>query len=252
MLRHKLHDYDTVGWKVFFHWYLLSFLSGSVNAGAWMACSRFVTHVTGFASLLGIELAAGHFDRAVGVATVPVYFLIGVMVSAYLIDRPARLNRQPHYTTVFFLVTLCLVLTAVMGYYNFFGHFGDSTQIKQDYFFLALLCAASGLQNAALTTSSDSTVRTTHLTGITTDLGLGIVRSMSAGDPTNLSHELHEMKLRIGTIASFILGSACGAYFFMRFGYLGFLLPTGIAGYATLRALWETQYSIGLAPGAEA
>ena len=62
---------------------------------------------------------------------------------------------------------LSLVASACLGYFHFFGEFGEEVRLKRDYFFLALLCAASGLQNAAITTASGATVRTTHLTGLT-------------------------------------------------------------------------------------
>jgi len=234
----KRRLFDDVPATTFFHWFLLAFLAGNVNTGGFMACSRFVTHVTGFATLFGIDAAKGRWNHALGILTVPGYFLIGVMISAYLIDRPAQRRQRPHYATVMLIVTICLALVALLGRWKVFGVFGTPLALKQDYLLLSLLCGASGLQNAAISTSSGSTVRTTHLTGITTDLGIGLVRAMSMDRRSSEFHsELRAASARLGTLISFGAGSAVGAVLFLKLDYLGFLLPALIAGYVTLVAL---------------
>ena len=239
MFHHTLDDYD---FKVSFHWFMLAFLSGCVNAGGYLATHRFVSHVTGFATLFGIDLANGRVDAAFGILSVPAFFLFGVMISAYLVDRRIHKKQVPHYASVMGLVFLSLMAASLGGYYGFFGLFGEELRLKQDYIFLALLCMASGLQNASITTASGATVRTTHLTGITTDLGIGLVRALSAGrDKARANFERRANWLRIGTVASFGAGSATSAGLFLKYGYLGFLLPAALALYATFVALHPTE-----------
>ncbi len=105
---------------------------------------------------------------------------------------------------------------------------------------MALLCGASGLQNAALTSATGATIRTTHLTGITTDIGIGLIRaaSLKSGDKRKET-EAKANWLRVGTVISFGAGSGIGAFLFVRTGYMGFLLPAAIALYATLVAFQE-------------
>src|SRR5262249_48853279 len=154
------------------------------------------------------------------------------------IDRPFRRGGSPHYTLVMFLVASCLVAASLLGHLHFFGSFGEEVRLKRDYFFLALLCAASGLQNAAITTSSGATVRTTHLTGLTTDLGIGIVRALSAPETgrgvAQSKLEWKWARIRFGSWNSFALGGAVGAVIYMRYQYLGFLVPAALACYAML------------------
>ena len=73
-------------------------------------------------------------------------------------------------------------------------------------------------------------VRTTHLTGITTDLGVGLMRMFypRLKDEQKLT-ELKLNVLRMGTISAFIFGSILGGAAFSRFHFAGFLLPTGIS-----------------------
>lgn len=230
--------------KTFFHSFLLSFLAGNVNAGGFMACGRFVTHVTGFATLFGVDLARGDWQAGIGIMSVPLYFLVGTMVSAYLIDRRLHEGKRPAYPLVMGLVTICLLLVTFGGYFSLFGIFGQGVDLRKDYILLALLCGASGLQNAAVTTSSGSVVRTTHLTGITTDLGIGIMRTLfSSVRKKDHLREVRANWLRGITVLSFILGSVAGAFLFVTYNYLGFLLPASIAFYAML-VTWLARKSV--------
>ena len=237
MFHHRLDDEGNL--KIYFNWFLLSFLSGNVNAGGYLACHRFVTHVTGFATLVGVEVAESRFDQAVGIFSVPIYFLLGVMLSAFWVDRRIHNGKRARYDLVMLLVFLCLAAAGVLGSLEKFGTFGDALRLKQDYFLLALLCAASGLQNAAVTTASGATVRTTHLTGVTTDLGIGLVRAWyTPSKSANHRKSVRNNWLRIGSITAFLSGSIVGAFLFTHVHYKGFLLPAGIAFYACLVAVF--------------
>mgnify|MGYP001590956113 CR=1 FL=1 len=225
--------YDTRSRKVVFDWFVLAFLAGSVNAGGFLACHRFVTHMTGFATLFGIDIIQGKFTDALGMLTIPLFFLLGVVVSAFLIEHPRTQKRRPHYFTTMMLVAICLILATIFGNYGTFGAFGDQVDIGSDYLLMALLCGASGLQNAAISTASGSTVRLTHITGLITDLGASLVRSYSIWDDrVAFRQEFRASLLRIGTIGSFTIGGIAGAVVFPMIGYWGFLLPAGLALYA--------------------
>ena len=73
-------------------------------------------------------------------------------------------------------------------------------------------------------------MRTTHLTGITTDLGIGMVRVFSTKQDVNIkTHETRANWVRIGLIGCFALGSTAAAFLFYHFQYLGFLGPALIS-----------------------
>ena len=214
----------------------LSVLSGSVNAGGFLAVSRFVTHVTGFATLFGVDLARGNFEDAFAILSVPVFFLLGAMTSSYFIDRRYQQNKSPRYGLVLSIVCFCLVAVAALGNAHNFSTFGATLKMSRDYELLALLCLASGLQNAAISTASGGVFRTTHLTGLTTDLGIGISRVLFPGTDEGVNaRERKALKLKALAIASFIVGSVAGAFLFLRFQYLGFLFPALIALYSAFQ-----------------
>jgi uncharacterized membrane protein YoaK (UPF0700 family) len=218
---------------VVLHWFLLSFNGGAINAGGFLATGKFVSHVTGFATLFGVDITNQKIDVAFGILSVPLFFLLGAFIAGLLIDRPIYYERKPHFDWVMGLSAILLFLAAGGGEFLQFGNFGNAIGLKQSYVLLALLCMASGLQNAAITSSSQKSVRTTHLTGLTTNLGLGLARIFTF----DLSHPRHQGELRAnylraGSIVSFVIGSAFGAWIFLRFGFRGFVLPALISCYA--------------------
>ena len=231
---------DEVEKQIFVKWYLLSFLAGNVNAGGFLSAGRFVSHVTGFATLFGVGIADGNFDQAAGILAIPAFFLAGAMISAYLIDHRFQKGQRPHYDWVMLIEFTCLVAVALLGHFRFFGVFGGSLKLKEDFILLALLCLACGLQNGAVTTGTGASVRTTHLTGLTTDLGIGLVRVWGMPHSgKDFRREVRSNWLRIGTIISFAAGSVVAAVLFAQVKYLGFFLPAAIAFYAMIQARKE-------------
>src|ERR1700677_459073 len=111
-------------WRSPRHWHLMNFLGGSFNAGGFLACRRFVSHVTGFSTLFGVESATERWDTAVGILTVPMYFVLGAMLSAYLIDRPLNQGKKAHYGWVMALITFFLISCGLLGHLKVFGIFG--------------------------------------------------------------------------------------------------------------------------------
>ena len=225
----------------------MAFISGSVNAGGLMACNRFVTHVTGFATLFGMDAASGHYRLAIGMLSVPLYFLIGVMAAGYFTDTAIMRGEKPRFKEVMLAVAGLLIMAALLGYFGLFGEFETAFVLEAHYALLVMLSVASGLQNAVLTTASGGVVRSTHLTGITTDLGMGLVRAAFARKRKDVkAREYYRNWLRFANILGFIAGSLVGALLFHFVHYLGFLLPgllslyvgdLGVHGVPTLRPL---------------
>lgn len=219
---------------VVFHWFLLCFSGGAINAGGFLATGKFVSHVTGFATLFGEGLVNNEIKIALGLLSVPFFFLLGAFIAGLLIDRPLYRNQKPHFDWVMGLSAICLFAAMGGGELLHFGTFGEAFKLKESYLLLILLCTASGLQNGAITSSSGRSVRTTHLTGLTTDLGLGLSRVLTFNlNAEKVRKEIKANYLRIGSILSFVAGSAVGSLVFIKFGYKGFALPALISCYAS-------------------
>jgi uncharacterized membrane protein YoaK (UPF0700 family) len=217
-------------------WLMMGFQAGAINTGGFLSCHRFVSHVTGFGTLVGTEAASGRWIDTLGIAAVPSFFIGGAMMSAYLVDRRIQSNRKPLYPLVMLLIFVLTSSVALLGASGYFGGFGAEFA-RHDYLMLAALCLACGLQNGTVTSAFGAIIRTTHLTGITTDLGIGIVRILTHSH--KIQPRLNEIRanwMRAGLIAAFILGSFCSAHIYMQFEYWGFLIPSLIA---TILFFWS-------------
>lgn len=220
-------------------WLCLVFASGCVNSGGWMAAAKFTTHVTGFATLFGINLSQNHWLEAAAILSIPVYFMAGAMISALLVDRRIQKDQPPLYGLPVLLSAGLLALAALGGESGWFGIFGKDNAVSDEYVLLLVLALASGLQNAAVTTATGAVMRATHMTGLTTDLGLGLVRYFYVSGPERRI-EFRSTLIRICTLIFFVGGAVAGAYFFTTMQYQGFLVPAGISfvvALATTRTL---------------
>jgi uncharacterized membrane protein YoaK (UPF0700 family) len=201
---------------------LLACVAGMVNVVGYLGFEhQAVTHLSGTTSLLGAAIAAGDTRAILHLLGVAVAFTLGAALSGMIIqDNTLRLGRR--YGVVLTIESVLLFVAIFL--------------FKQQQIAGALLAAmACGLQNAMATTFSGSVVRTTHLSGMFTDLGIGLghfVRGMAL--PTR------RLALSALIISSFFTGSVIGAWLFRHLGYDALAVPatlTGLTGisYAAFR-----------------
>lgn len=222
--------------RVLIQWMVMIFCSGIMNVVAFIGLGTFATHVTGFATLFGVHAANLSFGNAAAALLVPLFFLLGSMISGFLIEGRVRSNRSPHYDTVMFLCCLAMVATALLSHSSSLDEVQTHLHIRKNLLLLSLVTLTSGLLNASLSYSSQATIRVTHLTGATTDLGRGIAELISlfrSKDP-KFTTELRLNKLRVATILSFIVGSLLGAILFLKVDFYVLWIPAAYFAYAFL------------------
>ena len=211
-------------------WMVLAFQAGLMNIGGLMACHTFVSHVTGFATLFSLEYESGNYPQAIGLLIIPATFLLGSMVSGILVDLRMKLHKKPKYYIVFGVLFFLNSAIVIGGFNNAFGEFGLPLSSVQGYALVSLLCFTCGVQNGTITLVSKSVVRTTHLTGVTTDLGIGLIRFLNRKRIAGIEDEGKANVMRIGIIVFFTLGSALGVKVFHHWNFRGFLFPCLISG----------------------
>ena len=141
--------------------WVLAFNVGSINAVGLLSFEhQAISHLTGSVSWLGLELARGHGAAALHLWLVVLTFFLGAAVSgAILKDSTLRLGRR---------YGVCLVLEATLlaAALRGFNHDAPTAALWAS--------AACGIQNTMVSTYSGAVIRTTHVTGIVTDLGLAL------------------------------------------------------------------------------
>lgn len=228
----SLHDKESVfSARHVPSWLMLTFASGSVNAAAVIACERYVTHVTGTVTRLG--MTASRVGLLLDFAAVLVAFIAGAATSAILVNARVRRGKKPRYALALFTVAAITAAVGILGHAGVLGEFGGPPDEAGDFVLLSALSFASGLQNAAVATATGMLVRTTHLTGPATDLGIHLVdMALSRGDTRK--NALAHVLLRCGKIAAFATGAGAGIALAHRVAYLAFLTPAAIVALVTV------------------
>lgn len=203
---------------------VLAFIAGAINAGGFLLVGMYTSHMTGFASMLADNLVLGNMALVLGPLGAMLAFVSGAAFTAVLVNWA----RAHHLRSEF---ALPLLLEA--GLLLLFGLIG-ATLNRQTPFAVPLavlvLAFTMGLQNALVTKISSAQIRTTHMTGVITDLGIELGkmlywnRASGEQDSTCLPTRhvrANQAKLRLyGTLlAMFLVGGVVGA---AGFKYVGF------------------------------
>lgn len=204
---------------------LLGITAGFVNAAGFLGFSVLTTNVTGHAALFAEQVAQQHWETARVVALWMFLFLAGAFVCSLIISIIGR-NQQFSYVVPILIEITILLIIAVAGYRY------DQTLAAKELFAGSLLFAM-GLQNSLVSMISGSVVRTTHLTGTFTDLGIELAQLIQRNNRSNMVLT-SRIKLRLAIIFFFLFGALGGAYLFGYLSFHAFFIPAGILFYALM------------------
>ncbi len=207
--------------------FALAFVAGAANAGAFIAVKLYTSHMTGIVSSIADNLVLGDIALVLSAIGAVASFLLGAMTSAIMINHGRRRSSPSQFALPLLLEAGLFLLFGLMGatLANVKGLFVPAT--------VMILCFTMGLQNAVITKISGSVVRTTHLTGVITDLGIELGKliywNKSADSPAAPVIADRERMATLGLlVASFLAGGVLGAIGFRQIGYLATLPLAGI------------------------
>lgn len=195
---------------------VLAFIAGVINAVGFLGFQhQGITHLTGTTTLLGIALAQGQAQETVHLLAVVLSFVTGAILSGFLIgDSKLQLGRR-YGLALLIESVLLFVAVPLLQQQNLLG----------DY----LASAACGLQNAMVSTYSGAILRTTHVSGVFTDIGIFLGHLLR-----RLPVDWRNFRLWTVLLTSFGGGGIAGAAAFGRFGYQTLYLPAALTGFAGL------------------
>lgn len=187
--------------------FILAFVAGCINAIGLLGFDhQSVSHVSGTATLLGTSLLESSLETPLHLSGILLAFFIGASASGFMLHG-TTLKLGRHYDTALVAESLLIFIAFyLLSKGSFYGHYAASS--------------ACGIQNALVTTYSGAIVRTTHLTGILTDLGI-MFGSALKGD----FFDKRKAILFILIIIGFIIGGTFGAYLFSIYHFSALLAP---------------------------
>lgn len=191
---------------------VLAAIAGAINAVGFLAAQhQALSHLSGIVTNLGTEIARADWRLAGHAFLAIAFFFLGCVLSGVII-RHSTLHAGRRYGVALMGESVLLLASAY-----FFRHGFPAGA------YLATM--ACGLQNAMATSYSGAVVRTTHVTGIVTDLGIAV--GLAA---RRERVDWRRMRLYGCLLVGFVLGGGLGALGFARWGTDVLLLPAALAG----------------------
>ncbi|MEP0365736.1 MAG: YoaK family protein [Cyclobacteriaceae bacterium] len=188
----------------------LALIAGIVNVSGFLAIEQLTTNVTGHFALFINDLADAEFARGITYFAYIISFFFGSFISSLLIER-FHANKRLNVYVIPTLVECLFLILSVILYHN--------SGLEFPNLMACLLLFAMGLQNSYVTKISNTVVRTTHLTGLFTDLGIDLSQLFFHKYDSMRDKIKANIKLRILIIASFFVGGLVGGYIFVELDF---------------------------------
>ncbi len=184
---------------------LLSFVAGIVNVAGFLAVQRLTTNVTGHFAFFVDEIFKLNFWQGFIYFLYIFFFLLGSFVSNFIVEMVSKISDRLIYIIPIIIESLILFFVAL---------FGQFLILRNPNLLAFSLLFAMGLQNSLVTTISNATVRTTHLTGLFTDLGIELSQLFFYKLKDQKDKLYSSIKLRLTIISFFFLGGLIGGIFY--------------------------------------
>ena len=184
---------------------VLSFVAGMVNVAGFLAVEKLTTNVTGHFAFL-VE-AVFQYQLWVGFIyfLYVFFFFLGAFVSSFLVEFVSRKNENSTYIIPIIIEIILLAFIAI---------FGNNLIENYANIIACTLLFSMGLQNSLVTKISNAVVRTTHLTGLFTDLGIELAQLFFYKEIDLQRKLVSSIRLRLTIIGFFFMGGIlCGIFY---------------------------------------
>lgn len=206
----------------------MAFVAGAVNAGGFLAIARYTSHMSGIISAIGDDLALNDLIAVLGGISLLLAFLFGAATTAIIVNWGRRRKIHSEFALPLFVEAILLLVFGLVG-----ANLNTYLSITVPAIAL-LLCFVMGLQNAIVTKASKAEIRTTHMTGVVTDIGIELGKLFY----WNKSHEANlnglvkanreKLKTHLFIFGMFLIGGIIGAISFKKVGYVS-VVPLSIS-----------------------
>jgi uncharacterized membrane protein YoaK (UPF0700 family) len=182
--------------------------------------------LTGFGTQIGVALASSKLFFALELMGFPFFFVLGSFFSGLITSARIEKGLKPRFDVITAFVPLVLFGLIITGAAGYFGPFGENLVQPRDFILLFLLSFICGVQNGCFSVLTKGQIRTTHLTGIGTDIGTDLARLWYG----RLDSEELELTKRINfsrfaTFISFSFGSIVSVLVSNKFEHTSLIIP---------------------------
>jgi len=240
-------------------------VAGMVNAIGYVELGFYTAHMTGRVGGLAINSVKGHLETAFELGALFLGFFGGAILASVLIEL-ARRKRWPRFALPLLIEALLLAVILLFEVMEPTA-LADAPWSHRMSFGVAL-AMSMGLQNALIARLSGAVIRTTHLTGVTTDLGSEIVRVIllyrerakdaqsAEAQQTIQDSQLYRVRLYVTILVTFCGGAFIGAFAATHMGAFAMIAPivvvVGLVIYDRVLAVSEEDVEEHFNPVVEA
>lgn len=192
---------------------VLAGVAGAVNAGGFFVVGQYTSHMTGYLSQVADTLVVGNFVVALNCLLAIFSFIVGAATTAILINWA-----RTHHLTKQYALPI-----SVQGFVLFLFSFASHvTGVLPNFFLLMVLCFLMGMQNATITKLSKARIRTTHVTGMITDIGIEVGRFLYVwfANRPEIKVDANKLSILLRLVLTYLFGGIVGAVGFASVGFI--------------------------------
>jgi uncharacterized membrane protein YoaK (UPF0700 family) len=193
---------------------LMSSIAGALNAAGFLIAGSFTANMTGNISAFADYFANGEILLSLSFAGLVAAFIAGAGVAAIAIQSGRKRQSRSIYAQVISAEAVLLVFLSA-------GLALSPVAVEQALLVVGL-SFSMGIQNAVTTMISSARVRTTHVSGMATDIGIELAALV--GDAAYREDARSKLSLHSLTLICFSIGGICGALLLGAVGHWLFVI----------------------------
>lgn len=201
--------------------FLTAITAGAINITSLILFFSFTSNVTGYYAIFAFELVSGNIHKAFIVFSWILLFFLGSFTSNFVIINLNRINSYVAHSIPLLIEIACICAVGIYGD-NFFNNTLQEAEVL-----VGLLLLSMGLQNGLTASISNFQVKSTHLTGATTDLGILLSLATNRKEfkkPGIIS----KAKLLTAIFLGYIFGAIMAGFFFQYIQFKTFYIVAAI------------------------
>jgi uncharacterized membrane protein YoaK (UPF0700 family) len=192
-----------------------AFISGATNVAGVIAFLAFTTNITGHVANLARHVAERNFNEMILFFIWLLLFFMGAFIANFLIRSAWDKSSYWAHSRPMIIEIVILLFVAVYG-----DKFYAESALEREIIIGAIIFAM-GLQNSMVSTISGGLIKSSHLTGLFTDLGGDVSEWLHTASPKRVIIR-NRIYIRLTVLAFYFLGGLAGGYFFNAYGFVIF------------------------------
>lgn len=213
---------------------LSAFSAGMVNVSSLIIFFAFTSNVTGHYAILAEEISKGNWYQASVVFAWIFMFFIGNFVSNIIIINFNQKNSYAAHSAPLIIEILCLLAI------GFYGHFYYQETLWETELMVGIMLFAMGVQNGLTASISNFSVKTTHLTGLTTDVGI-LTAMFTKKEYRENKFLRSKLSVLLAIAASYLAGGILAGVIYYRVKFLVFFAVSAVIGFIILYEYYKLK-----------